>query len=136
MQPCFFVQWQAKVSLSDLVHDAFERVGVVHRQICKSLAVEFDAGFFEQVHKSRVRNAMLARRCIDALNPKRAEFAFFQFAADVRVLHTFFDLVFRDGVDVFLSSEIAAGLFQNLFSSSLGSYAVDGTHILSGLQYG
>ena len=106
------------------VHDGFEGLGVVHGQICQHFAVEFDLVGFDFSHKLAVGHTVCSGTSINSGDPKRSEVSFFGFSVAVGVKHGFFYGVFGHGPDVFTSSKITFGLFEDFFSSSSGSYCI------------
>src|SRR5271156_5138331 len=70
----------------DLVDDGLERGGVGPCDVGEDLAVDFDAGQFKAVHKSRISQAFEPGRGVDALDPQGAELTLAHLAVAVGVL--------------------------------------------------
>ncbi len=58
--------------------------------------------------------------CVDPLNPQAAEVALLGFAVAVGIHETFFDRVFGDGPNIFLSPKESFGEFEHPFAPGAG----------------
>src|SRR5687767_8709372 len=97
-----------------LLGDLAERRKVVHREIREDLAVHRDVGLLEAGDQAAVRQPELARRCVDADDPQRAELPLALLAADVRVLVCLGDGLLRDAEDLAAGVVVALRLGNDL----------------------
>lgn len=103
------------LSFFDHIHDRFESVRVIERQVGQSLAVKTDTFLSQHVDEAAVIEPFGTGGCIDARNPEAAENAFFEFAVTEGVLPTFFQGVFRYGVHFRTGAEVTAGSEHDFF---------------------
>ena len=106
-----------KLSVFCFLHDSLESLGLVHGEVGKHLAVDDDTCFVQSTHELAVRETFETSGCVDTLNPKSAERAFFVLTVAVSVLQTFLPSVLGYGPDIAASAEIASGEAHHLFST-------------------
>ncbi len=99
------------------LNDGLEGCGVVEGKVGEDFAVDLDAGFVDEAHEFGVAEAVETGGSVDALDPDGSEVVLFVFAVAVGVGETFFPGIFGDGPDVATATEVAAGEFQNFFTT-------------------
>ncbi len=107
------------------VNDCFESCGVVEREVGEDFAVDFDACLVDKSHELGVGQVFETGSCVDTLNPKCAEVAFFVFAVTIGVGETFFPGVFGNGPHVTAAAEVAACEFEDFFTTCARSNVVN-----------
>src|ERR1017187_2949299 len=104
------------------VDQGFEGLRLADGQLGQHFAVDVNAGGQKAADKSAVGQTVLANRCIDALDPKGAEIALSELAADIGVLHRTVD----GGVgrrDIVLAAAIKAfGLLEDALPAKARGY--------------
>ena len=90
---------------------------MVHGQVGKNLAVQFDIIGLHRAHELGIRHSMQTGPGIDTGDPQGAEIAFFVSAIAVLKQHRFLYRVLGYGPDVLASSVIALGLLHDFFSA-------------------
>ena len=83
------------------------------------LAVDLDPGLQDAVHELRVGEAMLARRGVDALDPKTPEGALLVAPVAVGILQALLDLLDADAERRLGTTAIALGELQDLLVTSV-----------------
>src|SRR3954451_10874207 len=101
-----------------------ERRRLAHREVGKHLAVEVDVGRLQAGDESRVRDAVLATRRVDAHDPQATELAFARPAVAVRVLERVHHLLVRLAEVTSARARVALRLFEDRPAVLL---AADGT---------
>ena len=102
--------------LFNLLHDGLESLRVIHGEIGKHLAVDFDTSLVEGTHQLRIAHTLDAGSCIDTLNPKGAECALLVLAITVCIGETFLVGVLGNGPNVLTCAKVAACKFQDSLS--------------------
>ena len=95
------------VRLFYFLYNGLESGGIVHGEVGKDLAVDFDTVLMESAHKLRVGKAFQAGSSIDTLNPEGAEVALLIAAVAIGVGQTFFPSVLGNGPYVFAGAKVA-----------------------------
>ena len=88
---------------------------MVEGQVGQRFAVQPDALLVERVDEPAVREAFHPGGGVDPRDPQATVAAFFEFAVAEGVLPAFFDGVFRYGVHLGASAEVAAGGLHDFF---------------------
>ena len=68
------------------------------------------------VHENGIGHTERANACVDALNPQRTEITFFGSAVAVSILHSFFDRLLGNRVQVAARAPVTLGAFEDFFS--------------------
>src|SRR3954463_5125105 len=114
-----------------LLCDRGKSGGLVHGQVREHLAVDVDTGLLEAIDETAVAQVELAGRRIDALDPQRAEVAFLEPAAAVRVLAGLDDGLLRSAEYLATGVVVALRLLENFLVACTGSDAAfDSCHLL------
>ena len=100
-----------------MVDDGLEGLWVVHGEVGKDLAVDFDTRLGELVHELAVVHAILAHGGVDTDNPQATEFALFVSSVAISILLTLFVRVLRHSPHVLSRAELTFGLLQDFLSS-------------------
>ena len=100
-----------------MVDDGLESLGVVHSEIGKDFAVDFDARLGELVHELAVVHAKFAHSGVDTDDPQAAEFALLVSSVAISVGLTLFVRVLRHSPHVLSRAELTFGLLQDFLSS-------------------
>lgn len=103
-------------TLFSLSYDSLESLGMVGSEVGKHLAVDLDVLLVDEADELAVGDALHSRSCVDTLNPKSAESAFFVLAIPVSVGLTFLPGVLGNGPDVLAAAEVTFGEFENSFA--------------------
>ena len=119
------VSFESCAELFGGFHHCFESIGVVEGQVSKGFAVEIDVVGCQFVHEAAVSGAVGTGSGVDTGNPKAAVCTLFEFAAYVSVSHCAINGILGYGPDVFTTTEITFGLFENFFASGSRRYVVD-----------
>lgn len=99
------------------VHDSLEGFGVVEGEVGEDFAVDLDTGLVDKTHELGVAEVMLTGGGVDTLNPEGTEVAFFILTVTVCVGETFFPGILGYGPHVTAASEVAAGEFEDFFTT-------------------
>ena len=102
--------------LLSLGNDGLEGGGVVHCQVGKHLAVDFDAGLVQAAHQFAVGHTFQACGGIDTLNPQSAEVTFLVSTVAECVSQTFFPRILGNGPHVLACAIVATGQLKDSFS--------------------
>ena len=100
------------------LYDGLEGSGVVHCQVGKHFAVDFDACFVDETHELGVGEVFEASCGVDTLNPEGAEVALFVLAVAVSVGETLFPSVLGYSPNVATASEVTTGKFEDFLAAS------------------
>ena len=100
-----------------MVDDGLESLRVVHSEIGKDLAVDFDTRLGELVDELAVVHAIFTDGSIDTDNPQATEFALLVSSVAISVGLTLFVRVLRHSPDILSRAELTFGLFQDFLSS-------------------
>src|SRR5262245_30497952 len=112
-----------------LVDESLEGRRVANGEVGQNLAIHGDARLRKAADKSAVGNPMLARRRVDALDPKRTEGALAAFAVAIGILHCLLDRLLGDADGIFAAAVVALGLLQDLLVLGMGrDAALDACH--------
>ena len=104
--------------LFGLLNDGFESLGVVDSEVGEHLTVDLDTGLVESTHELRIAQAFEASRSVDTLNPECAEVALLVATIAEGVGQTFLPSILGNGPDVFASTIVSAGQFQDSLALS------------------
>jgi hypothetical protein len=108
-------------------HELVESLGLVHGQICEDFTIEFDVLQLEFVDELGISDPVFADCGVDTYDPEAAVFALLQLTTNVGVSKTFFNDVFRDGIDILAFAVVSFGLVEDAFPAGAGGYCVYGT---------
>ena len=108
--------------LFDGIDDSLKRLGVVHGEVSKNLAVETDVLLRELAHELGIGDAVLTGGGVDPLDPEGAEVALLRLAVAIGIGQTFLVSVLSYGPDILSGEEITAGSLKNLLAASPGGY--------------
>ena len=106
--------------LSYGLDDSFERLGVVHGEVGKHLAVETDVFLRELAHELGIGDAVLTASGVDTLDPKSAEVALLGLTVTVCVGETFLVGVLRNRPNILSRQEVATGSLEDLLAARPG----------------
>lgn len=109
----------------NFVNDSFESFGVVEGEVGEDFAVDLDACLVDETHELGVAEVVHAGSGVDTLNPECAEIAFFVLTVTVCVSETLFPSVLGNGPYITAASEVAAGEFEDFFTTCAGGNVVD-----------
>ena len=98
---------------------------MIHSEVGKHLAVEFDVILVKFAHKDGVRDTVDAATGVDTVDPQRAELALLVLTVTVSVGLTFLPFVLGDGPHVFTSAPITFGAVEDFLSAGSGSHCID-----------
>lgn len=101
----------------DFVYDCLESLGVVEGEVGQHLAVDLDASLVDEAHELGVAQVVHTGCGVDALDPQGAEVALLVLAVAVGVGETFLPSVLGDGPYITAASEVAAGKFEDFFTT-------------------
>ena len=108
--------------LFDGIDDSLKRLGVVHGEVSKNLAVETDVLLRELAHELGISDTVLTGGGVDSLDPKGTEITLLGLAVTVGVSQTFLVSVLSYGPDIPSGEEITAGSLENLLAASPRGY--------------
>src|SRR5215471_14435195 len=112
-----------------LVDESLEGRRVADGEVGQYLAVHGNAGKRKAADKSAVGDPMLARRRVDALDPKGTEGALAALAVAIGVLHRLLDRLLGDADGILAAAVVALGLLQDLLMLGVGrDAALDACH--------
>ena len=100
-----------------LVDDSLEGFGVVEGEVGENFAVDLDACLVDETHELGVAEVVHTGCGVDALDPECAEVALLVLTVTVSVGKTFFPCVLGYGPYVTAASEVAAGEFEDFFTT-------------------
>lgn len=109
----------------NLLYDGLESGGIVEGEIGEDLAVDLDAGLVDETHELGVAEVFEASGSVDTLNPESAEVALLILAVAIGVGQTLFPGVLGNGPYVAAAAEVAAGEFEDFFTTCTRSDVVD-----------
>src|SRR5215469_15273263 len=92
-----------------LLGEVLKGARILHREIRKNLAIEFDSGFLQSADEARVAQSMLFCGRADAHDPQRPELPFALLASRISELQAAFDRFFGGTVQLRFGKEITAG---------------------------
>ena len=98
---------------------------MVHGEVGKHLAVEFDVVLVKFAHKDGVRNTVDAATGVDTVDPQRAELALLVLTVTVSVGLAFLPFVLGNGPYVFTSAPITLGAVEDFLSACPGGNCID-----------
>lgn len=104
--------------LLHLVYDSLESLRVVHGEVGKHLAVDFDASLGQCTHQLRIADTLDASCSVDTLNPKSTELTLLATTVGKCVCEAFLVGVFGNGPNVLASTELTFNALQNLLAAS------------------
>src|SRR5262245_30752647 len=105
-------------------------------QLRQALAIQRAAGRLQARHELAVRQPVLARRGVDALDPERAEIALLAAASDERVLQRGVDRLFRRAIELALGLIEPFGPAQQLLALGTADVSTfDSRHLLPSTFY-
>src|ERR1043166_9492462 len=107
-ETAFLFYWSV---LFHRIHDRFERLRIVHREVSECFTVDVDLLYRQLVDELRVAQAVLAHTYIDTLYPQSAHLTFLRFAVAVSIGLTFFPNVLGDGQYILALSPETPGSF-------------------------
>ena len=108
--------------LFDGIDDSLKRLGVVHGEVSKNLAVETDVLLRELAHELGISDTVLTGGGVYSLDPKGTEITLLGLAVTVGVSQTFLVSVLGYGPDISSGEEISAGSLENLLAASPRGY--------------
>ena len=108
--------------LFDGIDDSLKRLGVVHGEVSKNLAVETDVLLRELAHELGISDTVLTGGGVDSLDPKGTEITLLGLAVTVGVSQTFLVSVLGYGPDISSGEEISAGSLEKLLAASPRGY--------------
>src|SRR5579875_4103003 len=112
-----------------LLRDDAECSGVVHREVRKHLAVDREARLLDAANEPAVREAVQARRGVDARDPERPELAFLRPPVAIGVLAGLDHRLLRRAVDLAPGVVVALRLRQNFLVTAPRRHAtLDSCH--------
>src|SRR5690606_35702588 len=89
----------------------------------QNLAVDLDTSLVQTVDETAVGQAMLACRCVDALDPQSAEIALAGLAIAVSILQRLLDCLLGDADSILAAAVETLGCVQNFLVLGMGGNA-------------
>ena len=125
MIPLGYIAESHRSGVLHLLYDGLESGGIVEGEVGEDLAVDLDAGLVDETHELGVAEVFEASGSVDTLNPESAEVALLILAVAIGVGQTLFPGVLGNGPYVAAAAEVAAGEFEDFFTTCTRSDVVD-----------